>query len=75
VAANQFEAAAREYSEVLRINPGHVTSRINLGVVLVRFNRLDEAISCFQDALKLEPTNQIAQEYLSSVRAHKAQKP
>ena len=74
VAANQHEEAAREYAEVLKINPRHVTSHINLGVVLVRFNRLDEAIACFQNALQLDPTNQVAQEYLASVREHKAQK-
>jgi tetratricopeptide (TPR) repeat protein len=43
----------------------------NLGVVLVRFNRLDEAIACFQNALKIEPDNWIAQEYLASVLAIK----
>ena len=75
VAANQPEEAIREYAEVLKINPRHVTSHINLGVLLVRFNRLDDAIACFQNALKIEPDNQIAQEYLASVRAHKAQKP
>ena len=75
VAANQPEEAIREYAEVLKINPRHVNSHINLGVLLVRFNRLDDAIACFQNALKIEPDNQIAQEYLASVRAHKAQKP
>jgi cytochrome c-type biogenesis protein CcmH/NrfG len=44
-------------------------------VMLVRFNRLDEAILCFQNALKIEPENRIAQEYLASVQAHKAKKP
>ena len=75
VAANQPEEAIREYAEVLKINPRHVISHLNLGVLLVRFNRLDDAIACFQNALKIEPDNQIAQEYLASVRAHKAQKP
>lgn len=73
VAVNQPEEAVREYAAVLKINPRHVTSRLNLGVLLVRFNRLDDAIACFQTALKLEPTNRIAQEYLDSVLAHKAQ--
>jgi tetratricopeptide (TPR) repeat protein len=73
VAANQPEEAAREFTEVLKINPRQVTSHINLGVLLVRFNRLDDAIACFQNALKIDPDNRIAQEYLASVRAHKAQ--
>jgi tetratricopeptide (TPR) repeat protein len=73
VAVNQPEEAIREYTEVIGINPRHVISHINLGVLLVRFNRLDAAIACFQDALKLEPDNQIAQEYLESVLAHKTQ--
>jgi tetratricopeptide (TPR) repeat protein len=73
VAANQPEEAMREYTAALKINPRHVNSHLNLGVLLVRFNRLDEAIACFQDALKLEPDNRIAQDYLASVLAHKAQ--
>jgi cytochrome c-type biogenesis protein CcmH/NrfG len=42
--------------------------------MLVRFNQLDKAIVCFQNALKIEPDNRTAQEYLASVLAHKAQK-
>ena len=72
VAANQPDEAIREYSAVLKINPRHITSHLNLGVMLVRFNRLDEAILCFQNALKIEPNNRTAQEYLTSVQAHKA---
>jgi tetratricopeptide (TPR) repeat protein len=75
VAVNQLEEAMREYATVARINPRHVISRLNLGVLLVRFNRLDEAIACFQEALQIEPDNRIAQEYLSSVLAHKAGRP
>jgi tetratricopeptide (TPR) repeat protein len=63
----------REYSEVLKLNPRHIYSHLNLGVLLARFNRLDEAIACFQGALRIEPDNQMAQEYLQTVLAHKAQ--
>ena len=72
VAANEPEEAMREYSAVLKVNPRHVASHLNLGVMLVRFNRLDDAIICFQNALKIEPDNRTAQEYLASVRDHKA---
>ena len=72
-AANQPEEAAHEYAAVLNINPRHVPSHIKLGLVLVRFNRLDDAVACFQNALKIEPDNQIAQECLASVLARKAQ--
>ncbi len=75
VAVNQPEEAMREYAVVFKINPRHVISRLNLGVLLVRFNRLDDAIACFQAALQIEPNNRTAQEYLSSVLAHKAGSP
>jgi len=65
----------REYSEVIRINPRHVVSRLNLGVLLIRFNRLDEAISSFKNALQIDPENQAAREYLNSALAYKAQNP
>jgi tetratricopeptide (TPR) repeat protein len=75
VAINQADQAIPEYQEAVKLNPNDATCRINLGVVYVRFNRLDDAVACFQDALKIEPDNRYAQQYLTSVLAHKDQLP
>ena len=75
VAIDQADQAIPEYQTVIKLNPNDATSRINLGVVYVRFNRLDDAIGCLQDALKIDPDNHYAQQYLTSVLAHKAQLP
>jgi tetratricopeptide (TPR) repeat protein len=69
------DASIQEYIEVLKINPGHAVSRVNLGVMLVRQNHLEEAIQQFEAALQLDPNYKEAQEYLAQVRAKRAQKP
>jgi tetratricopeptide (TPR) repeat protein len=62
----------KEYSEVLRINPRHAVSYANLGVMRVRQNQLEEAIRCFEAALRLDPNYLEARNYLDQVRARKA---
>jgi len=59
----------------VRLNPRHAVARVNLGVMLVRQNRLDEAIQLFESALVLEPTNAAARSYLDQVSARRTQKP
>ncbi len=59
----------KEYSEVLRINPRHAVSHVNLGVMLVRQNRMTEAVICFETALRIDPNYREAREYLEQVRA------
>ena len=75
MAAGQINDAIREYAEVLRVNPRHTVTHLNLGVLLVRQQRLPEAIARFEDAVRLEPGNRTAQDYLNQARQHQAQKP
>src|SRR5438093_1590149 len=49
------EAAAAEYREALRINPGLAQAHYNLGVALKRLGNVDEAIEEYQEALRLQP--------------------
>jgi tetratricopeptide (TPR) repeat protein len=72
-AANHLEDAAREYAAVLNINSQHVPSYVNLGLLLLHFNQPDEAVKCFENALKFDPDNLTARKYLTSLRAQKAQ--
>ena len=54
---------------MLRINPRHAVSHVNLGVMLVRQNRMTEAVICFETALRIDPNYREAREYLEQVRA------
>src|SRR5262249_51983242 len=64
---NQVAESTHEYQEALRINPRHVVSHINLGVMFERQNRHGEAIEQFEQALALDPNSKPAQEYLRQV--------
>ncbi len=74
-AAGDVAESIQQYAEVLRLNSRHVVSRINLGVMLVRQNRFDEAIQQFETALQLDPNSRDARDYLTQVRARRATKP
>ncbi len=49
--------AVRLYQELLKLQPGMVAARINLGVALAGLGRYDEAIATYREALKAEPGN------------------
>jgi tetratricopeptide (TPR) repeat protein len=68
-AAGDAAESIKHYLEVVRLNPQHAVTRINLGVVLVRQNRLAEAVQQFEIALQLNPDSREAQDYLTQVRA------
>jgi cytochrome c-type biogenesis protein CcmH/NrfG len=57
------------------LNPRHALTRVNLGTLLVRMNRWDEAVQQFEEALRLDPTLREAGEYLAQVRAKRAKTP
>jgi tetratricopeptide (TPR) repeat protein len=53
------DKAVSEWREVLARVPGNAKARVQmeLGVVLVRAGRLDEGVSCYEESLRLDPTN------------------
>ena len=53
---------------MLRLKPGHAMAHLNLGVALVREHDLDNALRHFQEAARLDPTNQLAREYIEKLR-------
>ncbi len=54
---NNFEEAALNYSNALRLRPDHFNSLNNLGVALKDFGRSEEAIRFLNYAKTLEPDN------------------
>ncbi len=53
--AGDLAAAERAYRAILKGYPAHAPSLCNLGVILVRANRLDEAAECYNLALAATP--------------------
>jgi tetratricopeptide (TPR) repeat protein len=53
--AGQQEAAGREYTRALELEPSYALAHYNLAGILVRRNRLEEAVTHYRESLRLEP--------------------
>lgn len=51
---NRFMAAEQLYRTLLDIQPNHVPALVNLGTILLRRNKPDDAIQCLHNATKLD---------------------
>jgi len=49
------------------LQPGNPRAHFNLGVLLAREGRLDEALRELKETLQLDPGNQQAQEYFNRI--------
>jgi tetratricopeptide (TPR) repeat protein len=55
--AEDLAAAAAEYERFLTLHPGSIVARSNLGVVLVRLGRYEDAIAHYRRAVALDGDN------------------
>lgn len=62
LALDDLEAAERHYREAAARNPDRVDWHSNLGGVLLRQQRLDEALACYDQALRVSPAFEIARQ-------------
>jgi Flp pilus assembly protein TadD len=53
--AGEFEAAAEEYRQLLKIAPKYAEAQANYGAVLARLGRYQEAVRAYETALSLDP--------------------
>ncbi len=60
----QLEKAAKEFREVLRINPRTAEAHANLGVIAYKQSNFSEAQRCFSEAVKLNSSLWDAQAFL-----------
>jgi tetratricopeptide (TPR) repeat protein len=74
-AANQLEAARKEFGEAARLNAGYSRTHLNYGVLLAKLSRWEEAQHEFEETLRLEPGNTNAPAYLAKVKELKGEKP
>lgn len=64
----QYDIATREYKEAIKQNPEYVTALNNLGLVYERKKLTAQALATYEEALKYEPNNMIAQRRSESLR-------
>src|SRR5690242_4570747 len=55
--AGDLSGAVKSYRDFLALRPNEVAAHSNLGVLLSRLARFDEAIAEYKKALELEPEN------------------
>jgi len=70
-AKGSLDAAIREFTEAVRLQPDYARAHFNLGGALTRSGQLDAAIEEFQNALRIMPDYAAAQTNLAMVREMK----
>ncbi|HEX4096408.1 MAG TPA: tetratricopeptide repeat protein, partial [Caulobacteraceae bacterium] len=75
--AGRWPEALAGYGEVLQLQPGHIPSLNNRGIVLSRLGRIAEALASFEAALAINPSDPIAlnnsgEELQKLMRPHEA---
>ena len=55
-----FETAIRHYSRALALRPDFVDAHLALGKILTSLDRPDEAFQHFREAVRLDPSNEVA---------------
>lgn len=64
-----YDKAIRTFREALRIDPALQPVHVNLGLALVKSNRLAEALPEFREALRLNPNDDLARRAVTSLAA------
>ena len=67
--------AGAQFWDAIIYRPDFAGSHLNLGIMLMKQQRLDAALTQFQITLQLDPSNQLAGQYLAEIRASKRQDP
>ena len=70
-AGGKTGAAGEQFWDAIVYRPDFAKSHLNLGIMLMKQQRLDAALTQFQITLQLDPSNQLAGQYLGEIRASK----
>jgi Flp pilus assembly protein TadD len=68
-ATRRYEEAIRQYEEALELDPQQPAIHRNLGMLLVKLGRYDEAIPHLRATLQIVPNEPIAREMLDAIEA------
>ena len=58
-ALGQFLGASEAFNKTISLNPSFVEGYVNLGLVLKNLNKLNDAIKCFRNAIRLSITSSL----------------
>ncbi len=72
-AMERYDEAISEYEKALELEPQHPAIHRNLGLVLIRLGRRDEAVAHLQTVLRLVPNEPIAREALDAIERQRQQ--
>ncbi len=72
---DDMDRAEKWFREALRVQPGDVAVRLDLGDMFWDYNRLDDAERWYREALKIEPHHGWAQPSLYAVNYERTQDP
>ena len=61
--------AFSEFREVVRLNPRDYQALGSLGIICLQTGKLEEGAAYFQQALRVNPDDPIAQKYVDMIRA------
>ena len=67
--SGESSGAVAEFEHVVRLRPDYVEGHLNLGIALARQQRFSEALDQFQTALRLDPRNAKAAQYITKLEA------
>ena len=67
--AGKTAEAVAEYEAAIKAKPDYAMAFSNLGVMLLRQGRLDEASIRFRQTLAIEPGNEVAKDFLRQIRS------
>ena len=67
---NRFDESIRLYEQLVHDNPTDPTLRFNLGIVCVKAERFEQAVSQLEIVLDFEPDHKKAQSYMGVALAH-----
>ena len=62
---NNFQIAENLYRQILKINPNHVDSHNNLGILYRELGKNEEALTCYKNAILAKPNFTLAVNNLS----------
>jgi len=67
----QAAEARSELEQVTRMRPDYAPAHLNLGVALEKLGQTQDALTQFEETLRLEPGNKLAAQYLEALRARR----
>ena len=69
----QAAEARKELEQVTRMRPEYAPAHLNLGVALEQLGQVQDALTQFEETLRLEPGNKLAAHYLEALRARRGE--